>query len=193
MSDDIQSDTTLDMSEGQTAEELLPILYQELRHLAARKMSREASGHTLQPTALVHEAYIRLTGSRDPVRWDRDPVRWDSAGHFYQAAAEAMRRILVESARRKRRLKRGGERRRTELDPVDLPVDRPPEEILALDEALETFAAEDPQSAELVKLRFFVGLTEAQAAATQGISPATARRHLAFARARLYQEIQGNE
>jgi RNA polymerase sigma factor (TIGR02999 family) len=119
-------------------------------------------------------------------------VRWDSAGHFYQAAAEAMRRILVESARRKRSQKRGGGRRRTELNPMDLPVDRPPEEILALDEALGKLAEEDPKSAEVIKLRFFAGLTEAQAAATMGVSPATARRNLAYARAWLYQEIYGN-
>jgi len=165
------------------AERLLEVVYAELRLLATAKLAQEAPGHTLQPTALVHEAWLRLVGDEA-----RD---WKSRRYFFGACAEAMRRILVESARKKARLKRGGDRRRVELE--DLRADEPLAtlDLLALDEALAKLTAEDAPKAELVELRFFAGLTLEQAAATLGISPATADRHWAYARAFLYHEIHG--
>ena len=166
----------------QAAGQLLPLVYDELRKLATRRMADEPSGQTLQATALVHEAYLRLV--------DRDAVRqWDSRWHFYAAAAEAMRRILVETARRRSRLKRGGAMKRVELDPVELTVDQPPDELLALDEALGRLAAQHPEKAQLVKLRYFAGLTMEQAAEALGTSPRTAGRDWAYARAWLYERI----
>lgn len=158
------------------AQELLPLVYQELRHLAGRKMSREQPGHTLNATALVHEAYLRLV---EPVAGADS--RWDGKAHFFAAAAEAMRRILVENARRKLRVKHGGEVSKVELDDVAAPQRR--EELIELDEALEKFAAEEPEAAEVVKLRFFVGMSVEEAADALGISRATANRHWAYARA----------
>ncbi len=167
-------------------DELLPIVYNELRHLAARKLAQEPSGQTLQATALVHEAYIRLIGSERP--------DWDGRAHFFAAAAEAMRRILVERARRKARLKHGGGRKRFELDEADLIAEPESQRLLALDEALQRLAREDPIKADLVKLRYFAGLTVEQAAEVLGISRATADRYWSYARAWLYHEItRGDE
>jgi RNA polymerase sigma factor (TIGR02999 family) len=161
---------------------LLPLVYAELRRLAAARLAREAPGHTLQPTALVHEAYLRLVG-------DADERCWNSRGHFFAACAEAMRRILVESARRKSRVKHGGELQRVDLDEQDVPVRPPPEEILALDQALTRLAAEDPAVAQVVHLHFFAGLSIEEAAEALGVSRATAYRQWTYARAWLRCEI----
>lgn len=164
------------------ARELLPAVYDELRRLAAKKLAQENPGHTLQPTALVHEAYLRLVASGDSPRYaDRS--------HFFRAAATAMRRILVDEARKKNALKRGGAGRRQELDVLAAP--ERPEEVMALDEALERLAARNPMHAALVELRYFAGLSGDQAAEALGISPATADRHWQFARAWLFAEIRG--
>jgi RNA polymerase sigma factor (TIGR02999 family) len=165
------------------AEELLPLVYDELRKLAAARMAEEKPGQTLQATALVHEAYVRLVGGTQP----RD---WDGRGHFFAAAAEAMRRILVEAARRKRAKKRGGNLDRAEL-PADLPAPERDLDLLAVNEALDLFAREEPQTAELVKLHFFAGLSLEEAAAVLGISPRTAYRNWGYARAWLYQRLGG--
>ena len=163
------------------ADELLPVVYKELRQLATQRMKQEKPGQTLQATALVHEAYIRLVGA--------DNQNWNSRAHFFAAAAEAMRRILIDNARRKKRLKHGGNRLRVELDKVDLSIDGPSDDLIALDEALEKLAQEDKVSAELIKLRFFAGLTMEQAADILGIPRRTADRNWAYARAWLYKEI----
>ncbi len=168
--------------DAKAAEQLLPLVYEQLRHLAAHKMANEAPGHTLQPTALVHEAWLRLTGGDGP-------QQWNSRGHFFSAAAEAMRRILIERARAKARLRRGGGERPLNLDAVTVAVETAPEELLVLDEALDRLEAQDPDKARLVKLRFFSGLTNEEAAAALGISPTTAKRYWTFARAWLYSEI----
>jgi len=165
------------------AEELLPLVYDELRRLAAAKMAHEAAGHTLQPTALVHEAWLRLVG-------DAGPTHFDNRGHFFAAAAEAMRRILIDSARRKQAGKRGAGLQRVNLEDVDVAAKADDTTLLRLDEALAKLAREDPPSAELVKLRFFAGLTTEQAAAALGISERTARRYWVFARAWLHDELQ---
>jgi RNA polymerase sigma factor (TIGR02999 family) len=167
--------------DARAADGLLPLVYDELRRLAAAKMADQPAGHTLQPTALVHEAYLRLIGSQQD--------QWQNSRHFFAAAAEAMRHILVDAARRKARQKRGGEWQRLDLDALELAADAPPESLIALHEALEQFAREDPDKAELVKLRFFGGLPLPQAAAAMGWSLATAKRHWAFARAWLYRSI----
>jgi RNA polymerase sigma factor (TIGR02999 family) len=151
--------------------------------LAAQKMAREKPGHTLQPTALVHEAYLRLVNPSDP-------QQWAGRTHFFAAAAEAMRRILVESARRKKRLKHGGHLERVDVEEVALPLPMPDEQLLALDEALDRLAAVDARSAEMVKLCFFVGMTQQQAAGELGISLATAERIWSFARTWLFREMQ---
>jgi RNA polymerase sigma factor (TIGR02999 family) len=174
----------LDQGDPHAAGQLLPLVYEELRRLAARKLTSEAPGQTLQATALVHEAYLRLVGQENE-------QRWDNRGHFFAAAAEAMRRILVENVRRKRSLKQGGGRAREEFDEVQLSAPEPVEDLLALDEALEKLAAKDPVKAELVKLRYFAGLTIDEAAAALGISPATAKRYWTYTRTWLYQEIAG--
>ena len=168
-------------------EELLPLVYEELRALAACKMSQELPGQTLQATALVHEAYLRLLGQQNE--------RWDSRGHFFKAAAEAMRRILIENARRKKSLRRGGNKKRVELDESILvtPQDVPPEDLLAFDEALEKLAEEDRIKSDLVKLRVFAGLTGKQAAEILGISQAKASEDLAYARAWLCLEINKDD
>jgi RNA polymerase sigma factor (TIGR02999 family) len=166
----------------QAASQLLPLVYDELRRLAAARLANEAPGQTLDATGLVHEAYLRLVGPADGRRWaDR--------GHFFAAAAQAMRRILIDSARRKLAQKRGGGLQRQPLDPV--PAPGPDEELLALDEALHKLAAIDPLKARLVELRYFAGLTGEQAAAALGISPTTADRHWAYARAWLQTEVRG--
>jgi RNA polymerase sigma factor (TIGR02999 family) len=163
----------------QAAAQLLPLVYAELRTLAAAKLAAERPGHTLNPTALVHEAYLRLIGSPS----------FDSRGHFFAAAAEAMRRILVEQARRRQALKRGGgaKRGKVELEQIASPV--PEDELLALNDALTAFAEQHPEKAELVKLRYFAGLTADEAATALGISPSTADRQWAFARAWLKQAM----
>jgi len=164
------------------AEELLPAVYGELRRLAAHRMVLERPGHTLQPTALVHEVWLRLGGENQPA--------WQNRAHFFGAAAEAMRRILVESARRKQRLKHGGGADCVSVDELELPMPLPEGELLALDEALDRLAAVDGCAAEVVKLCFYVGLTQAQAAQELGISLATAERRWSFARAWLYRELR---
>jgi RNA polymerase sigma factor (TIGR02999 family) len=168
------------------AGQLLPLVYDELRRLAAQKLAQEKPGQTLPPTALVHEAYLRLVGPGEG-------PSWDGRAHFFAAAAEAMRRILVESARRKRRLKRGGGRQRLDLAQVEAVADAPSEDLLALDEALDLLAEEDAAKAELVKLRFFAGLTVEEAARCLGVSRATADRHWAYARAWLYDRLRGGD
>ena len=169
--------------DAQAAEDLLPLVYEELRHLAGRQMAGEAPGHTLQPTALVHEAWLRLVAV--------EHQNWQNRAHFFAAAAEAMRRILVEHARRKQSLKRGGGAERTELHESVLALAAPPEEVLAVHEALDRLAGEDPQTAELVKLRYFVGLTMEEAAAALGLTPRDAERLWTYARAWLRREIRG--
>ncbi len=164
------------------ARELLPIVYEELRRLAEARLAREPTGQTLQATALVHEAYLRLVG-------DADGPAWENRGHFFAAAAEAMRRILVEKARRKRRRRHGGGLRRIDLDQVAPGNDDAADDLLALHEALDRLAAEEPVAAEVVKLRYFAGLTAEQAASALGISLRTANRHWAYARAWLYQRL----
>src|ERR1700733_8911059 len=167
--------------EPKPARELLPLVYDELRRLAAQRLAREAPGQTLQATALVHEAYLRLIGA--------DPDRpWDGRGHFFAAAAEAMRRILVENARRRHRVKRGGNRNRVDLDKAQPTTPETDDDLLALDEALERLAKKDPIKAQLVQLRVFAGLTVVQAAEILGLSTTTADRYWAFARAWLRVE-----
>ena len=167
----------------QAAADLLPVVYDELRKLATARMAREAPGHTLDATGLVHEAYLRLVGGQ----------RFDHRGHFFAAAAEAMRRILVEAARRKQTQKRGGAGERIPFDPESFVAPERPEDLLALDEALDQLAQSEPQVAELVKLRHFAGLTIPQAAEALGISPRTADAWWAFARAWLLAKVQGEE
>lgn len=174
--------TALERGDCQAAEELLPLVYDELRRLAAWRLAKEQPGQTLQATALVHEAYLRLVGKGDP--------HWNGRRHFFGAAAEAMRRILVGNARRKRRLKRGGQMERMHLEEVDIPSPMADDDLLAMDEALDRLAVVDPRAAELVKLCFFVGLTQEQAAKHLGVSISTVERTWAFARAWLFREIQ---
>jgi len=159
--------------------------YEELRLLAAQKLSHEPPGQTLQATALVHEAYIRLVGN--------EPQSWNSRGHFFSAAAEAMRRILVESARRKRSGKRGGDRHRVELEDWDVTIQTSPDDLLALDEALSALGREDPVTADLVKLRYFAGLNLEQVAKILGISQRTAARYWAYGRVWLLRQITGSD
>ena len=176
----------IEQGDPSAAEQLLPLVYDELRKLAAHRLAHQARGQTLQPTALVHEAYLRLVG--DPEGSD-----WDSRGHFFAAAAEAMRRILVENARRKGRRKRGGGLTRRDLDAAEqVTVPEVREDLLALDEALTKLAVTDPQAAQLVQLRYFAGLSIPEAAQTLGVSPRTADRLWAFARAWLLRELGGD-
>ena len=168
--------------QSQVAEQLLPMVYGELRKLAAHKMAGERPGHTLQPTALVHEAWLRLVGDR--------VSEFENRAHFLAAAAEAMRRILVESARRKQRLRHGGQLERVDMDAMALPLPLPDDELLALDEALDRLATVDSRAAEVVKLCFFVGLTQEEAARELDISLSTTERLWAFARAWLFREMQ---
>ena len=175
-------------------DELLPLVYRELRALAARKLAQEKPGQTLQATALVHEAYLRLVCDRSPApgaaRSGSGEQNWNSRGHFFAAAAEAMRRILVENARRRTRKKHGGELKRVDLSPAQLADSADDEELLSLDEALERLNSHDAQSAELVKLRYFAGLTIPEAAEILGVSPRTADFLWSFARAWLRREIE---
>jgi len=173
--------SAIEQGETQATDELLPVVYEELRCLAAQKLSKESPGHTLQATALVHEAYLRLLGP--------EVQTWHSRGHFFGAAAEAMRRILVDNARRKQRLKRGGDRKRMELFDAELAVEGLPDDLIVLDEALSKLAEMDSAKAELVKLRYFAGLTVEQAAQALGISESTAKAHWRFARAWLYRQM----
>jgi len=172
----------IDAGDEHAAGKLLPLVYEELRRLAAQKLANEKPGQTLQATALVHEAYLRLVGSEG----DR---RWNSRGHFFAAAAEAMRRILVEAARRKQTLKRGGAWQAQPLDEVEAPQVN--EDLVALDEAMEKLAAHDPLKAKLVELRYFAGLTGEEAAEVLGISPTTADRYWTYARAWLRARLSG--
>jgi RNA polymerase sigma factor (TIGR02999 family) len=175
----------IERGDPKAAGELLPLVYDELRKLAARRLANEKPGQTLQATALVHDAYLRLVGADDP--------GWESRGHFFAAAAEAMRRILVNRARDKRRLKRGGGQRRVDLDLAELTIDAPNDDLLALDEALEQLERRDAPCASLVKLRFFAGLSQEEAARSLGLSRRTADRHWAYAKAWLYHEIRQGE
>jgi RNA polymerase sigma factor (TIGR02999 family) len=191
MSDVTRILSAIEQGDPHAAEQLLPLVYDELRQLAARRLAGEGPGHTLEPTALVHEAYLKLVGPGP-----RHP--WNGRVHFFAAAAEAMRRILIDHARRKHRARRGGGMRRIELDDLDdielVAGGGDADELLALDEALAQLAAADPRRAELVRLRYFAGLTLEQAAELLGISRATADRHWAFARAWLYDAMtRGHE
>jgi RNA polymerase sigma factor (TIGR02999 family) len=179
----------LEQGDPGAASQLLPLVYDELRILAAQKLAHEQPGQTLQPTALVHEAYLRLVTPSQETPGNEPP--WESRGHFFAAAAEAMRRILVENARRKKRTKHGGGRHGVDLDEQDLPIRPPPEEIIALDEALTRLAEEDPKAAQVVQLRFFAGLSIEQAAQSLGLSRATAYRQWSYARAWLRVAIGG--
>jgi RNA polymerase sigma factor (TIGR02999 family) len=190
----IYCDTQISMSEvtrilnavehgdAKAAHDLLTLVYDELRRVAAHKMAHEAPGHTLQPTALVHEAWLHLGGDRQQT--------WQNRAHFFGAAAEAMRRILVDRAREKKALKRGGDLERVDLDAIELPSPMPDDELLALDEALNRLATVDTRAAEMVKLCFFVGLTQQEAARELGVSLATAERIWGFARAWLLREVK---
>lgn len=176
--------SALEQGDPHAAEQLLPLVYEELRKLAAQKLAQEAPGQTLQATALVHEAYIRLV--------DTDKAAdWNSRGHFFAAAAQAMRRILVERARAKQRHKRGGTRQRFQIDTLDLATHVTPDQLLAIDEALARLAVEDPSAARLVELRYFAGLTVDEASQTLGIPTTTAYRHWKYARAWLQSELLG--
>lgn len=178
--------TAIERGDGQVAEQLLPLVYDELRRLAAQKLAQEKPGQTLDATALVHEAYIRLV--------DTEQARhWNSRGHFFGAAAEAMRRILLNRARDKHRLKRGGGRWRIDLESVQVAVDAASDDLIALDEALEALAVEDPTCADFVKLRFYAGLSSGEAAEALGIARRTADRYWAYARAWLYDKLQGRD
>jgi RNA polymerase sigma factor (TIGR02999 family) len=174
--------SAIEQGDPRAAELLLPLVYDELRRLAAQRLAQEKPGQTLQATALVHEAYLRLV--------DGAQIQgWNSRGHFFAAAAEAMRRILVDSARRKRRLKHGGGRRRLPLEPLELPADDRADDLIALNDALDELARREPVKAELVKLRYFAGLSLEEAASCLGISSVTAKRYWAVARAWLFAAL----
>jgi len=178
--------SAIEQGDPHGAEQLLTLVYDELRRLAAEKLAQERPGQTLQATALVHEAYLRMV--------DRETVpHWDSRGHFFAAAAEAMRRILVEQARRKGRLKRGRDYKRVDLDDLESPAPGPIDDVVALDEALTKLAQKHPEKAELVKLRFFAGFTVPEAAQALRISTTTADRYWTYARAWLFRELAPNE
>jgi RNA polymerase sigma factor (TIGR02999 family) len=186
MSDVTRILSAIEQGDPSAAEQLLPLVYGELRQLAAQKLAREALGQTLDATALVHEAYLRLVDVKQV-------QQWNSRGHFFAAAAEAMRRILVDGARRKQSLKGGGRQRRVPLEEAISLNEQPAEDLLALDEALNRLAQEDPVKAELVKLRYFAGLTVEQTAEALGISRATADRYWAYAKVWLYHAVTGDE
>lgn len=173
--------TAIERGDARSTDELLPVVYHELRRLAAHKMASEPAGHTLQPTALVHEAWLKLV--------DSPAQSWQNRAHFFGAAAEAMRRILIDRARRKRRQRRGSGAEHVDADNLDIAGPMPDDQLLALNDALDRFAALEPQQAELVKLRYFVGLKIEEAAEVLGISVATAKRWWAYARAWLFNEI----
>lgn len=172
----------IEQGDLKAAEELLPLVYTELRRLAIHKMGQIPPGQTLQPTALVHEAYLRLVGQTSQ--------QWHGRGHFFAAAAESMRRILIDNARRKNALRHGGMQQRLNVDEVQIAVELKNEELLVVNEALDRFSERDPKKAELVKLRYFVGMTLEEAAEVLGISPTMAKRHWAYARAWLLREIR---
>jgi len=174
----------IEQGNAKSTDELLPVVYEELRRMAAHKMASEPAGHTLQPTALVHEAWLRLVDSPNQ--------SWQNRAHFFGAAAEAMRRILVARARRKHAQRRGAGAAHVDVSALEIASPAPDEQLLALDEALNRFAQQEPQQAELVKLRYFVGMTIEEAAGILGISEATAKRWWAYARAWLFNEIQAN-
>jgi RNA polymerase sigma factor (TIGR02999 family) len=178
--------SALQQGDPHAAEQLLPLVYEELRRLAAQRMAQEAPGHTLQATALVHEAYLRLVDVEQA-------QHWDSRGHFFAAAAEAMRRVLIDQARHREAERHGGGFRRSDIDAVALATRVTPDQLLALDEALRKLAGENPQAARLVELRYFAGLTVEQAGKAVGISTATAYRHWNYARAWLYSELLGDD
>jgi len=183
MSDVTRILSAIQQGDSHAADELLPLVYDELRNLAAQKLAQEKPGQTLQATALVHEAYLRLVDVQKA-------QSWDSRGHFFAAAAEAMRRILLNRARDKKRWKRGGGRIRIDLEKIEIALDTDAEPLIALDEALFFLAAEDPEAARLVNLRFFAGLTLKDAAASLGLSLRTAERQWAYARAWLYARLR---
>lgn len=170
-------------SDRKAAAELLPLVYTELRKLARARLARTPPGNTLQPTALVHEAYLRLVGDED--------ATWNSRGHFFAAAAEAMRQILVDQARCKASLKRGGDRQRVELDELELPIQSPAEDMLALDLALERLRKDDPRKADIVMLRYFAGLSRQETAGAMGVSVRTIDREWRYILARLHKEVGG--
>jgi len=172
---------SLEQGDASAADQLLPLVYDELRRLAAHKMANEKPGQTLQATALVHEAYLRLVGNQNQ--------RWSGRAHFFGAAAEAMRRILIENARRKSAQRHGGGQQRVDIEEVDIASPAGDDQLLAVNDAVEKLAAIDPAKAELVKLRYFVGMTVPEAAEVLGISEPTAKRHWAYARAWLYREM----
>jgi RNA polymerase sigma factor (TIGR02999 family) len=184
MTDVTQILSQIEQGDPSAAEQLLPLMYDELRKLAAARLRNEKPGQTLQATALVHEAYVRLVSADQS-------QHWDGRGHFFAAAAESMRRILINRARDKHRLKRGGDRQRVDLDEISLALDTPDEELIALDEAMQGLAEDDPVGARLVELKFFAGLNLRQAAETLGVPRRTADRHWAYARAWLYDRLGG--
>jgi RNA polymerase sigma factor (TIGR02999 family) len=177
--------SAIEQGDPRAADQLFPLVYDALRHLAAAKLAHEAPGQTLQPTALVHEAYLKLVESTEQ--------QWKSRGHFFAAAAEAMRRILVDQARKKQSLKRGGDRERQPLDEANVMAHEVGQDLVALDAALKQLAARDAEAAEVVKLRFFAGLTAAEAAAALGIPPRTADRAWTYARVFLLAELQKSQ
>lgn len=195
MTDVTQLLLAAEQGDPKAVDELFPLVYSELRKLAAAKLATEKPGRTLQATALVHEVYLRLVGSesKKAVLEPSSGQRWNSRGHFFGAAAEAMRRILVEGARRRSRMKRGGDRERVELELAEPIVSEPDEEILAVDQALTKFSLEEPEKATLVKLRYFGGMTMNEAALVLGISLATAERHWRYARAKLARYVRDGQ
>jgi RNA polymerase sigma factor (TIGR02999 family) len=185
MSDVTRILSAIEQGDPHAAEQLLPLVYDELRQLAAQKLAQEKPGQTLEATALVHEAYVRLVGTPS----EAAAREWEGRAHFFAAAAEAMRRILIEQARRKRRQKHGGGLPRVDIELANLVSPMPDEELLALDEAMTRLAAEDPLRARLVQLRFYAGLSNEEAAKVLGISSATAKRYWRYARAWLHREL----
>ena len=182
MNDITQVLHALGRGEGRASAELLPLVYDELRRHASVRMARESAGQTLQPTALVHEAWLRVIGD--------GTQKWENRGHFFGAAAEAMRRILIENARRKARLKRGGDQLRVDIEQLELASTTPEEKVLLIDEAVEKLQVEDPEKARVVVLKFFGGLTNQQVAESMGVTERTVERHWAYAKAWLFQSIR---
>jgi RNA polymerase sigma factor (TIGR02999 family) len=178
--------SAIDQGHPQAAKQLLPLVYEELRTLAGQRLAQEKPGQTLQATALVHEAYLRLVDGEQA-------QHWDSRRHFFAAAAEAMRRILIENARRKQAEKRGGRLERQDLDLANIAAPAPSDDLLAIDQALAQLEAEDPLKAQLVKLRYFAGLTEEDAARVLGLSRTTAQRYWRYAKVRLLDELRGTD
>jgi len=183
MSDVTRILNAIEHGDPHAADELLPLVYEQLRQLAAKKLAQESPDQTLQPTALVHEAWLRLVGNH--------PVQWDGRAHFFGAAAEAMRRILINNARRKHAIRHGGGQQRVNLDDIDVATTARDDEMLAVDEALQKLADHDQTKAELVKLLYFVGLTIPEAASVLGISEPTAKRYWSYSRAWLFAAIEG--